>query len=57
MSIIKSRTNGRWMVTHKGQLNGIEFCFFAQSSSLQLATERVLLAFANFKKQVLIFGE
>ncbi len=43
------------MVTHKGQLNGVDYCFFAQSSSLQKAMGEVLTAYAQFKKQVKVF--
>ncbi len=55
MTYSKNRTNGRYMVTHKGQLNGVDYCFFAQSSSLQKAMGEVLTAYAQFKKQVKVF--
>lgn len=55
MNVIKNRANGRYMVTSKGQLNGVEYCFFAQSSSLKKATGEVLAAYANFKRQVRVF--
>ena len=43
------------MVTHKGQLNGVDYCFFAQSSSLKKAAGEVLAAYANFKRQARAF--
>ena len=55
MSVIKNRVTGRFMVTHEGQLNGIDYCFFAQSSSLKKAAGEVLAAYANFKRQVKVF--
>ena len=55
MMFIKNRTNGRYMVTHQGQLSGIDYCFFAQSSSLQKAMGEVLTAYAQFRKQVKVF--
>ena len=55
MNVVKNRTNGRYMVTHQGQLNGVEYCFFAQSSSLEKAMGEVLTRFAQFKKQVKVF--
>ena len=45
----------RWMATKKGQINGIDYCFFAQSSSLKKAAGEVLAAYANFKQQVRAF--
>ncbi len=55
MTYSKNRVNGRFMVTHQGQLNGIDYCFFAQSSSLEKAMSEVLTRFANFKRQVKVF--
>jgi hypothetical protein len=43
------------MVTHQGQLNGIDYCFFAQSSSLKKAAGEVLAAYAKFKRQARSF--
>ena len=55
MTYSKNYTNGRYKVTHKGQINGVEYCFFAQSSSLEKAMGEVLTRFAQFKKQVKVF--
>jgi len=55
MNVIKNRTNKRYTVTHQGQINGVEYCFFAQSSSLEKAMGEVLTRFAQFKKQVKVF--
>lgn len=55
MEIKKDHHNKRWMVTKQGQINGIDYCFFAQSSSLQKAAKTVLEAFAEFKRQVKVF--
>ncbi len=55
MNVIKNRENGRYMVTQKGQLNGVDYCFFAQSSSLKKAAGEVLAAYTNFKRQVRAF--
>lgn len=46
----------RWMATKKGQINGIDYCFFAQSSSLQKAAKTVIEAFVEFKRQVKAFN-
>lgn len=43
------------MVTHEGKLNGVDYCFFAQSSSLEKAMSEVLAAYAKFKRQVKVF--
>jgi len=55
MTYSKNRINNRYMVTHKGQLNGVDYCFFAQSSSLKKAAGEVLAAYANFKRQARAF--
>ncbi len=57
MTYSKNRKNSRYMVTHKGKLNGVDYCFFAQSSSLQKAMGEVLTRFAQFKKQVKQFED
>ena len=57
MDIKKDHKNGCWMATKQGQINGIDYCFFAQSSSLQKAAKTVLEAFAEFKKQVKVFDQ
>jgi hypothetical protein len=42
----------RWTATAKGQINGIDYCFFAQSSDIKKAVNAVFLEVAKFKKQV-----
>jgi len=49
------KVGSRWTATAKGQINGIDYCFFAQSSSLKKAAGEVLAAYANFKRQVRAF--
>lgn len=55
MEIKKDHHNGRWTATKQGEINGINYCFFAQSSSLQKAAKTVLESFAEFKRQITIF--
>lgn len=55
MEIKKDHKNSRWTATKKGQLNGIDYCFFAQSSSLQKAAKTVIEAFVEFKQKVKVF--
>jgi hypothetical protein len=57
MTYSKNRKNGRYMVTHKGRLNGVDYCFFAQSSSFEKAMGEVLYRFAQFEKQVKQFED
>lgn len=54
---IKKNKNGRWSATKQGELNGVPYCFFAQSSSLKKAVKTVLECFAEFKKQSKLFDE
>jgi hypothetical protein len=57
MDIKRNRTNGRYMATITGTLNGIPYTFFAQSSCLSRAMECVLQSLAEFKKQVKQFED
>lgn len=47
----------RWMATVKGQINGVDYCFFAQSSDIKKAVNTVFLEVVKFKKQVKAFDE